>query len=601
MRCRCARMRACRGMEDVQLDAEAPPVSPKMSRASTFKNDPPVRYTGIRGVLQVQLESVWLNSALAVLIAFTVVLLVIETNYSATSAVVPRWVSLSSVVLLGVYAAESAVKVFVHRTRFHEDRMSIIDIVVVSLDIAMAIAESGFGVETDFPVMLLRLGRAMRITRAVRMLTMFPELALLIKGIACSAMAIFWGVVLLTVILLFWSILAVMLIHPVNQEVTLKGYWEEAGCERCPRAFESVQQSMLTFMQQILAGDSWGTVTVPIIEHSPAAALFFLSVFISLSLGAMNLLLAVIVESANEAKLLNLEQEARVKEDKYREACAQLHDLFRELDKDDSGTVSLDEVIEGFNKNEEFARILRTMDIMDKDLEVFFNMMDTDSNGQVEYMEFVEQIHKIKHCPTNTLLIFIRFYVMEIRRTLLGLPSPKAQRMSQNMSQNLSQGAGAPPPKSEGDEMADVGSKGSRVENVENPPPAVVDMEAVKKQIDMMVNCQVEGLWTVQRRVIAALRASAHRDGDGAPGDGMLRKGTATSVEVDSPPFEKTGHRTLCGVPPARIRDPQGRQGQNLRISGSEKGRERGGSLGLVAHGAPESGQEGDQHANIHL
>lgn len=55
--------------------------------------------------------------------------------------------------------------------------MSIIDIVVVSLDIAMAIAESGFGVETDFPVMLLRLGRAMRITRAVRMLTMFPELA----------------------------------------------------------------------------------------------------------------------------------------------------------------------------------------------------------------------------------------------------------------------------------------------------------------------------------------------------------------------------------------------------------------------------------------
>lgn len=45
-------------------------------------------------------------------------------------------------------------------------------------------------------------------------------------------------------------------LHPVNVRVAERGDYE--GCERCIRAYSSVLTSNLTFMQQILAGDSWG-------------------------------------------------------------------------------------------------------------------------------------------------------------------------------------------------------------------------------------------------------------------------------------------------------------------------------------------------------
>ena len=34
------------------------------------------------------------------------------------------------------------------------------------------------------------------------------------------------------------------------------------GCDRCPDAFASVFDSLLTFIQTILAGDSWGQVSL---------------------------------------------------------------------------------------------------------------------------------------------------------------------------------------------------------------------------------------------------------------------------------------------------------------------------------------------------
>merc|ERR1712232_1172097 len=77
--------------------------------------------------------------------------------------------------------------------------------------------------------------------------------------------------------------------------------YADSDCERCGRAFESVFASMLTFTQQIVAGDSWGVVTLPIIEAHPWTAVFFVSVLVSIQLGLMNLILSVIVDKAQQA------------------------------------------------------------------------------------------------------------------------------------------------------------------------------------------------------------------------------------------------------------------------------------------------------------
>merc|ERR1712183_1183517 len=44
--------------------------------------------------------------------------------------------------------------------------------------------------------------------------------------------------------------------------------------------------------------------------------------------------------------------------------------------------------------------------------------MGDDASGDVNYTEFAEQLHKMKSHDAHTLLVFIKFYVTEIKRKL---------------------------------------------------------------------------------------------------------------------------------------------------------------------------------------
>ena len=55
---------------------------------------------------------------------------------------------------------------------------------------------------------------------------------------------------------------------------------------------------MVTFTQQVVACASWGVMTIPAIEAYPWTSVIFMDVLVSVELGLMNLILAVIVVNA---------------------------------------------------------------------------------------------------------------------------------------------------------------------------------------------------------------------------------------------------------------------------------------------------------------
>merc|ERR1719215_961084 len=107
----------------------------------------------------------------------------------------------------------------------------------------------------------------MKLMRAVRILLAFPELYMLVKGIFGAMKAILWGTFLIMCVLTLFSIMAVELIHPINSRVESSGTYVD--CDRCGRAFATVPASIVTFTQTIVTGDSWGQVSIPIIEEEP--------------------------------------------------------------------------------------------------------------------------------------------------------------------------------------------------------------------------------------------------------------------------------------------------------------------------------------------
>merc|ERR1719506_1634304 len=231
--------------------------------------------------------------------------------------------------------------------------------------------------------------------------------------------AIVWATVLLFVVLMIWSVVFVELVNPLVLDMLKEEQEGQADyfsdCERCGRAFSSTMQAMLTFTQQIVAGDEWGAVSIPIIEKHPWTVIFFSAVLVTVDLGLMNLILSVIVDKAQQAHNDDLKFQVQEKEEEFQRLKKQLLRICAQLDDDHSGSLTLDELLTGFDTISEFHVALSSMDVQREDISSLFNILDDDGGGSVEYDEFVDQLHKMKTQDSHVVLVFIRGHVKEIK------------------------------------------------------------------------------------------------------------------------------------------------------------------------------------------
>jgi len=335
---------------------------------------------------------------------------VYETDVAADGGKIPLWLGWVLRGFLVVYTLELAVKMYVFRSTFFRDGSHLLDIVIVSVDIVCELV-SEF-VDTLPSISILRIFRVLRLLRVLRAVKVLRELHFMLHGMMATMKAMFWATILLIFILTGWSIVAVELVHPLNRDIAATGVYSD--CERCPRAFASVFEANLTFVQQIVAGDSWGLVSLPIIERHPWTGIILMGALLSVNLGIMNLVLSVIVDTAVEARAADVQCQLNEKKAAFRKAAAKLLKMCQDLDVDNDGHLTLAELTDGFYSNPEFAATLTLMDIYQDDLALMFKLMDVDKSGEISYTEFVEQLFRIKERDSHTTLMFLRFQVRDV-------------------------------------------------------------------------------------------------------------------------------------------------------------------------------------------
>jgi len=367
-------------------------------------------------------NSKWFGVSMSLLICLSMVFVIMEVNHEARGSDPPAWLQISNVCILVLYFIEMCLKLYAFRCSFFSDAICVLDFIVVSIDIIVTLIVIMITM-TLMPIVLARLARIMKLTRALRMMTLFPELNVLVQGLLLASRTVAMGAGFLFMLTCVWGVFATLFIHPIVQDLEREGYWASLDCERCARAFSSVEMSMLTFVQQLIVGEGWSELNTPIIEKRPATAIFFILVLVSLVLGALNLLLGIIVERAMEAKAVSAKEVASKKEKHRKEAGERLFEMCESMDGDKGGTLSVQELLAGYEENEEFRNLLHMMDVGHRDLHVVFGMLDTDGSGDVEYKEFVEQLQMLKDQDAHTLLMFIRYYIVEIRDQLKKKPA----------------------------------------------------------------------------------------------------------------------------------------------------------------------------------
>jgi len=357
-------------------------------------------------------------------IVFNIVLIILETDLEAlcypafadnlpdcpyTDAKSQPWIKVANTLLLVLYTVEAAARVFVERRRYLGNPWNLLDAFIVTTGWASMVLGSVVNVA------FLRFFRIARLARVMRVFIAFRELYLLLVGLISAMRTIVWGALMMFGMLLLWSIIMVEIVHPVN---CTRVPYDTKACERCGRAFSDVMTSVLTLFQTIIAGDAWGTVAVAVIEEEPLTAGLFVMALLTVSLGLTNLILAVIVERAAEARERDLEEKLKQKEKMDVEQKKHLFDLCRQMDADGGGTLCLTELLEAYDDLPDFKTTLQMMDIEKDELKAVFKVLDKDGSGDVDYKEFCDQLHQIRTRDTRTMLTFIKLAISDLKDEL---------------------------------------------------------------------------------------------------------------------------------------------------------------------------------------
>ena len=193
------------------------------------------------------------------------------------------WLWLSNVILLIIFSCECMLRAYVERGSYVWNKWNFIDLfTVLSGWVGLAAANA-------VNVTLLRMFRLVRVVRALRFLISVPEFYLLITGFYSCIKAIIFGALMLLCAIMFWAVISVEVLHPITSDSS-RISWED--CDRCPDGFRGVFAASLTLFQQVIAGDSWGTISVPLVETAPWTAVLLFWILITVSLGMLNLILA---------------------------------------------------------------------------------------------------------------------------------------------------------------------------------------------------------------------------------------------------------------------------------------------------------------------
>mmetsp|Transcript_14301 Transcript_14301/g.27715 ORF Transcript_14301/g.27715 Transcript_14301/m.27715 type:complete len:532 (-) Transcript_14301:60-1655(-) len=303
-------------------------------------------------------------------------------------------------VFLGIYTFESLTRLYTYGWSFCADRWNPFDLVIVIfgyVDIFLRLIMASGDVSS---LRMLRLFRIARLARTLKIFRQLPELQNMLRGFKSAMGAMGYGFIFILFLLLISGILAVEIMHPINQDCDPDGF--------CKDAFLSVTKAVLLFFQTLVAGDSWGACAVPIVKKAPWTLALFAVVLVIVQLGFTNLILAVIVEKAGEAR----EQDKNTERRERKNGTARLANLAQQIGRSNSGTISEEEFRHGFKNEPDFRNLLDFLDIDAEDVSSLFALMDSDKSGDLSVEEFVRTLTKTSNEDVRKQMMFLRLKVI---------------------------------------------------------------------------------------------------------------------------------------------------------------------------------------------
>ncbi|WP_416898956.1 MAG: ion transporter [Minwuia sp.] len=238
--------------------------------------------TRTRGRVRTLVENPTFERAILVIICLNAVTLGLETSPSAMAAAGPLILFLDGAALT-VFVVEIALKLFAYGRGFFRNGWNLFDLAVVG--IALVPSEGGLSVL-----------RALRILRALRLVSGIPSMRKVVQGLFKAIPGMGSIIALLVLVFYICAVIATKLFK-----------------NDFPEWFGDLGASAYSLFQ-IMTLESWSMGIVrPVMEQYPYAWIFFVTFILLTSFTVLNLFIAVIVnamQSQHEAELREAESTA---------------------------------------------------------------------------------------------------------------------------------------------------------------------------------------------------------------------------------------------------------------------------------------------------
>jgi voltage-gated sodium channel len=229
------------------------------------------------------------------LIVINGIILGLETVPSVNAQFGPALVLLDEIILW-VFVAELALRLFAYRFSFFKDPWSIFDFVIVS--ISLMPAQEGLSVL-----------RALRVLRVLRLISALPQLRKVVQGLIKAVPGLASIILIMALVFYVFAVMAVKLY----------------GAE-FPELFGSFGASLFTLFQ-IMTLEGWADIVRDIMKTHPYAWIYFTAYILVSTFTVLNLFIAVIVDAMQSDQKEAIEED--LASDKREEAA--LADIRREL------------------------------------------------------------------------------------------------------------------------------------------------------------------------------------------------------------------------------------------------------------------------------
>lgn len=184
------------------------------------------------------------------------------------------------------------------------------------------------------------------------------------------------------------------------------------------RNFGTLHATTYSLLRSMLGGINWGILCDMLLKMDTISPMLFIFYVLFTMLAVLNIVTGVFVDNAAAAAKTQrdyiIEKEREVKETYIRE----LQNLFWQMDDDESGTLTAAEM-QQLVKDPKMAAYFTALGFEPHDCVRLFTLLDTDSSGTVDIEEFLDGCLRLKGFARSIDVHFIMVLIHRLQKQLL--------------------------------------------------------------------------------------------------------------------------------------------------------------------------------------